>query len=380
MMMDLHPYPAYKDSGVEWLGEVPEHWDILPNRAVFQEKKDRGFPDAEMLSVTINLGVIPQVDLLADSSKKDSSNEDKSKYKLVCPGDLAYNKMRAWQGAVGVSQYHGIVSPAYVVIRPRVQQDARFFHYLLRTPAFAKEAERWSYGISSDQWSLRPEQFKQIYCCVPPLPEQSAIVRFLDHINRRIRRSINARQKSIKLLEEQKQAIIHQAVTRGLDPDVPMKDSGMEWLGEVSEKWKLKRFKFLAKVTGSQVDPREAHHRMKILIAPNHIKSGTGEITHLQTAESQGADSGKYEVCKGQIMYSKIRPNLRKAAIAPMDCLCSADMYPITVRETEVKTQVCHFPQIHEIVEEENLTVPGILKNISRNLLNLGLNLTRHYY
>ncbi len=245
MIAGLKPYSAMKESGVEWLGVVPDHWEVLPNRAVFSEVKERDHPDADMLSVTITKGVIRQEALLKDSSKKDSSNQDKSAYKLVQPGDIAYNKMRAWQGAVGVSEYEGIVSPAYVVQRPRQGISSRYLHYLLRTPAFAKEAERWSYGITSDMWSLRPEHFKMIYSCLPPLPEQAAIVKYLDYMDRRIRRLVRGKRKLIALLTEQKQAIIHQAVTRGLDPDVPMKDSGVEWLGEVPEHWEVRPLKFL---------------------------------------------------------------------------------------------------------------------------------------
>ena len=241
MIDGLKPHPAMKDSGVPWLGAVPEHWRVLPNRAIFDEVKERDRPDADMLSVTITKGVIRQQALLEDSSKKDSSKLDRSAYKLVRPGDIAYNKMRAWQGAVGVSEYEGIVSPAYVVQRPREGAASRYLHYLLRTPAFAKEAERWSYGITSDMWNLRPEHFKLIYSCLPLLPEQAAIVRFLDHADRRIRRYIRAKQKLIKLLEEQKQAIIHRAVTRGLDPNVRLRPSGVEWLGDVPEHWEVLR-------------------------------------------------------------------------------------------------------------------------------------------
>ena len=241
---ELKPYPAYKDSGVEWLGEVPEHWEVLPNRATFSEVNDREHPQEQMLSVTIAEGVVRQKELLEDSSKKDSSRLDKTAYKLVEPGDVAYNKMRTWQGAVGVSGYRGIVSPAYVVQRPRNGTHSRYLHYLLRTPAFAKEAERWSYGITSDMWSLRPEHFKMIYGCLPPLPEQTAIVRFLDHADQRIRRYIRAKQKLSALLEEQKQAIIHQAVTGQIDvrtgqPYPAYKPSGLEWLGEVPEHWEV---------------------------------------------------------------------------------------------------------------------------------------------
>jgi type I restriction enzyme S subunit len=239
MIHGLKPYPEYKDSGVAWLGEVPGHWEVLPNRAIFDEVKERDHPEEQMLSVTITKGIIRQQALLDGTSKKDSSNLDKSAYQLVRPGNIAYNKMRAWQGAIGVSDYQGIISPAYVVQRPRDGANPRYFHYLLRTPSFAKEAERWSYGITSDMWSLRPEHFKMIYGCLPPPDEQTTIVRFLDHADRRIRRYIRAKQKLIKLLEEQKQAIIHRAVTRGLDPDVRLKPSGVEWLGEVPEHWEV---------------------------------------------------------------------------------------------------------------------------------------------
>jgi len=149
-----------------------------------------------------------------------------------------------------VSEYEGIVSPAYVVQRPRRSAAPRYLHYLLRTPAFAKEAERWSYGITSDMWSLRPEHFKLIYSCIPPLAEQAAIVRFLEHADRRIRRYIRAKQKLIKLLEEQKQAIIHRAVTRGLDPKVRLKPSGVEWLGEVPEHWEVRKLRQCGSISG----------------------------------------------------------------------------------------------------------------------------------
>lgn len=244
--MKLEGYGEYKDSGQAWLGVIPAHWSVLPNRAIFTEVKDRNHPDAEMLSVTITQGVIRQKKLLSGSSKKDSSNLDKSAYKLVSPGDIAYNKMRAWQGALGVSDLRGIISPAYVVMRPREQQNTRYFHYLFRTPHFAKEAERWSYGITSDMWSLRPEHFKVIYSPLPPSAEQAAIVRFLDHANRRLDKAIRAKRKLIALLNEQKQAIIHHAVTRGLDPNVPLKDSGIPWMGEIPAHWELTKLKHIS--------------------------------------------------------------------------------------------------------------------------------------
>ena len=241
MIEDLKPYLEYQESGACWLGHVPKHWSVMPNRAIFEEVKDREHPTEEMLSVTITRGIVRQRALLADTSKKDSSNQNKSAYKLVQPNDIAYNKMRAWQGAIGVSDLRGIISPAYVVMRSRSSQVPRYLHYLYRTPQFAKEAERWSYGITSDMWSLRPEHFKMIYAALPPRDEQAAIVKFLDYANGKIERAIRAKRKLIALLNEQKQAVIHRAVTRGLDPNVKLKPSGIPWLGDVPEHWEVRR-------------------------------------------------------------------------------------------------------------------------------------------
>ena len=315
MIADLKPYPAIKDSGVEWLGEVPGHWEVLPNRALFTEVKDRGHPEEQMLSVTITRGVICQQELLADSSKKDASNQDKSAYKLVQPGDIAYNKMRAWQGAVGASDYQGIISPAYVVQRPREGVGSYYLHYLLRIPAFAKEAERWSYGITSDMWSLRPEHFKMIYTCIPPLPEQAAIVRYLDHADRRIQRYIRAKQKLVTLLEEQKQAIIHQAVTGQIDvrtgqPYPAYKPSGVEWLGDVPEHWEVRRLKTVCSmksgdgITAMSIEPAGEYP----VYGGNGLRGYTSSYTHdgnFALIGRQGALCGNVHIAQGRFWASE---------------------------------------------------------------------------
>jgi len=254
MTIDMEPYPEYKESGLPWLRRVPAHWDCLPHRAIFKEIKEQGHVEEPLLSVTISKGIIRQADLLANSSKKDSSNLDKSKYKLVEPGDIAYNKMRAWQGAVGVSRHRGIVSPAYIVVRLRRADNPDYFHFLFRIPSFAKEAKRWSYGITSDMWSLRPEHFKLIYSCVPSRSEQDAIVDFLRGFDAKVRRFIRNRRRLIEVLNEQKQAIINRAVTRGLDPNVRLKPSGIEWLGEIPAHWEERRLRNLTEIRVSNVD------------------------------------------------------------------------------------------------------------------------------
>ena len=309
MIANPIPYPKMKDSGVPWLGEVPEHWDVLPNRVLFGEVKERDHPEEPMLSVTITKGVIRQRAFLADSSKKDSSNQDKSAYKLVRLGDIAYNKMRAWQGAIGVSDYQGIVSPAYVVERPRKGTSSRYLHYLLRTPAFAKEAERWSYGITSDMWSLRPEHFKMIYGCLPPLHEQAAIVRFLDHADRRIRRYIRAKQKLITLLEEQKQAIIHQAVTGQIDvrsgqPYPAYKPSGVEWLGRAPEHWTVASLRHrYSQCLGKMLDSKRITGRHLLPYLRNtDIQWDRINIEDLPTMDISPNEYDRYTVQPGDLL------------------------------------------------------------------------------
>ena len=311
MIAGLRSYPENKATAQAWLGAVPRHWSVVPNRALFSEVKDRNHPDEEMLSVTITRGIVRQKALLAASSKKDSSNLDKSAYKLVQPRDIAYNKMRAWQGAIGASALRGIISPAYVVMRLREDDNLpSYFHYLYRTPQFAKEAERWSYGITSDMWSLRPEHFKMIYTPEPPPAEQAAIVRFLDWANGRLERAIRAKRKVIALLNEQKQAIIHRAVTRGLDPSVPLKPSGIPWLGDIPQHWEVRRLKHLAwfqsgnGITSLQIEATGPYP----VYGGNGLRGYTTRHTHdghYALIGRQGALCGNINYAQGQFFASE---------------------------------------------------------------------------
>jgi type I restriction enzyme S subunit len=319
MIDGLKPYTDYQESGAHWLGQVPKHWSVMPNRAIFEEVKDRDHPKEEMLSVTITRGIVRQRALLADTSKKDSSNQNKSAYKLVQPNDIAYNKMRAWQGAIGVSDLRGIISPAYVVMRLRSSQVPRYLHYLYRTPQFAKEAERWSYGITSDMWSLRPEHFKMIYAALPPRDEQAAIVKFLDYANGKIERAIRAKRKLIGLLNEQKQAIIHRAVTRGLDPNVKLKPSGIPWLGDIPQHWEVVRNMALF---AHRVEPGEAG----LPVLQVSLRSGitAEDLDQFGRPKRLIADPKKYKrIQTGDVAYNTMRMWQGAVGVAPSDGLVS---------------------------------------------------------
>lgn len=254
----MQRYESYKSSGVKWLGDIPENWDVCRNIGLFDERKEINQPDMELLSVTINRGVIKQEEI---TEKKDSSNEDKSKYKVVRKDDLAYNKMRMWQGAIGRSEYEGIVSPAYVILSPRDRLYSRYYHYLYRTEAFIAEANRNSYGLCLDMNSLRYEDFKTIYSPVPPRTEVERIVAFLDQKTAEIDAAIAKKERLIELLEEQAATLISNAVTKGLNADVPQRDSGVAWIGHIPSHWYVKRAKFLFR----EIDERSANGEEELL-------------------------------------------------------------------------------------------------------------------
>ena len=246
MIADPKPYPAMKDSGVPWLGEVPEHWEAQKLRNLLDRVTERSRPDLPLLSVVREKGVISR-DITGGDDNHNFIPDDLTNYKVVRPGQFAMNKMKAWQGSYGVSPHAGIVSPAYFVFSLH-GVEATFFHVAIRSRTYVPFFAQASDGVRIGQWDLSQGRMKEILFIVPSVAEQAAIVRFLDHVDRRIRRYIRAKQKLISLLEEQKRAIIHRAVTRGLDPNCRLKPSGVEWLGDVPEHWEVKRLKWVTRL------------------------------------------------------------------------------------------------------------------------------------
>ena len=245
MIADLKPYAAMKDSGVPWLGQVPEHWDLVPNRALMTVKKQivgERADDYTLLSLT-KRGIIAR-DMVNPEGKFPTSFET---YQAVEPGDLVFClfDIDETPRAVGLSSLSGMITGAYTVFACRDAQARRFIYWLYLSFDNAKLLKPLYSGLRK---VITKSTFLSAKLALPPAPEQRAIVRYLDYIDRRVRRYILAKQKLIGLLEEQKQAIIHRAVTRGLDPNVPLKPSGVEWLGDVPEHWEVRRLKFLAHI------------------------------------------------------------------------------------------------------------------------------------
>ncbi len=235
--MSFPRYEAYKDSGVEWLGEVPRHWIKVPFWTLFRRMKRMGYASEALLSVYRDFGVILK------SSRDDNFNkpsDDLDLYQLVEAGDLAINKMKAWQGSVGISELRGIVSPAYFVYQSIHHENSRYLHYLLRSPQYTSAYLSISKGIRLNQWDMDPQYHSRLPVLVPPSSEQTVIATFLDHETAKIDALVEEQQRLIALLKEKRQAVISHAVTKGLDPNVPMKDSGVEWLGGVPAHWAVR--------------------------------------------------------------------------------------------------------------------------------------------
>lgn len=248
MIAGLKSYPAMKDTGVPWLGHVPEHWEIRRIKYILRERDVRSLDGSEqLLRVSQYTGVTERK--RADGGEEpDTRAESLVGYKRVEPNDLVVNIMLAWNGSMGVSPFFGIASPAYCVYYFRPGAQPWFFHHLLRSPAYKARIKAVSTGVVESRLRLYTDDLFRLEALVPPPAEQAAIVRFLDYADRRIRRYIRAKQKLIKLLEEQKQAIIHRAVTRGLDPNVRLKPSGVEWFGDVPEHWEVSQIRSVAHV------------------------------------------------------------------------------------------------------------------------------------
>lgn len=245
MITDLKPYPAYKDSGVEWLGRVPERWNVQRAKHVLRQSHERSREGAEqLLRVSQYTGVSPR-----DRSEEELKDSLVG-YRKVGAGELVVNIMLAWNGSLGVSSVNGIVSPAYAIFEFR-RGEPRYFHHLLRTPSGKQRMKVSSRGVVDSRLRLYPEDLLRIELPEPSPSEQAAIVRYLDHIDSRIQRFITAKERLIELLEEEKQAISHRAVTRGLDPDVPLKASGVEWLGEVPEHWEVTKLSRVVQSTNA---------------------------------------------------------------------------------------------------------------------------------
>ena len=239
-------YESYKDSGVKWLGEIPGHWEVIRLKALLIERieKNNNKENLIILSLLKDKGIIPYDEKGAIGN---NSKEDLSQYKIARKGDLVINSMNVIIGSVGITQYDGYISPAYYSFKPKGIINLIYYYYLMTLRSVQQSIRCYSKGIMEIRLRITSNDFLSMPFPFPPKSEQTAIANYLNSVTSKIDEAISQQQKMIDLLNERKQIIIQNAVTKGLDPNAKMKDSGVEWIGEIPVNWRLNRFKNLFK-------------------------------------------------------------------------------------------------------------------------------------
>lgn len=319
MIDGLRPYAQMKPSGLPWLGDVPAHWEVSRSKYAFREIDSRSATGEEThLSMSQRLGLVP-----ANQVEKSLVSESYVGAKLVAANDLVLNRLKAHLGVFAYAKQPGLISPDYTVLRPMTCANVRFFEYVLKSPACRAELRTRAKGIVEGFWRLYTDDFYDIRLPIPPLEEQRLIVRFLDWHGAQTAKLIRAKKKIIALLNEQKQAIIHHAVTRGLDPNVRLKPSGIPWLGDVPEGWEVRRLRSISRniTSGSRGWSRYAadHGPLFIRIA-NLSRTGLhlrfDDVVRLALPATELGEAARTRATAGDLLLS-ITAFIGSVAVVP---------------------------------------------------------------
>lgn len=314
-----------RDSGIPWIGEVPEGWGIHPLYSYFAERKNKNSMLQEQNLLSLSYGKIIRKDINTNGGLLPANF---TTYNIVQPNDIVIrptdlqNDKKSLR--TGLVTEKGIITSAYISLQPIANIYIKYFHYLLHSYDINKVFYNMGNGVRQ---GLNYSEFSKLMLLCPGKEEQHRIADFLDSKCSEIDTLIENLRARVESAKEYKKAVITEAVTKGLDKGAKMKDSGVEWIGEVPEGWKIVRFKHIASIKSNLVQPDK--YMKYPQIAPDNIEKDTGRLLSHQTVEESGIISGNHLFYRGQILYSKIRPNLNKLTVAPFDGLCSADMYPI---------------------------------------------------
>ena len=350
-----------KDSGIEWVGAIPQDWktDRLQWHLKEINVSNNPIQTKNILSLTIEAGVIPYAE---KGNQGNKAKEDYSQYKIAFPDTLVINSMNVIIGAVGISQYFGCVSPVYYVFEPIEGTDLRYIYYLFTNTGFQKEMRKYAKGILEIRLRISSNDMLKRIVPSPPFKEQQRIADYLNKMCAEIDAVLEKTRASIEEYKKLKQAVITQAVTKGIRGDRPMKDSGIEWIGEIPAEWDVVPFSKFARVSANLVNPSDYQDYLQV--SPENIEKDSGKLLPCKTVSEVGVESWNHLFHKGQILYSKIRPKLNKVCIAPFDGLCSADMYPIdtdNVSKFVVYTMLSNdFYQQVAMITENRVKMPKI--------------------
>ena len=313
-------YSLYKDSEVEWLHEIPSHWNIVKAKRIFHETSIKNHPDEPLLAATQTKGVIPK-SLYENTTVTATKNFETLKF--VKRGDFVIS-LRSFQGGIEYAHYQGIISPAYTILEPQEEVVHKYYRYLLKSKHYISGLTLLVTGIREGQ-NIDTGKFKDSFLPLPPHEDQAKIATFLDYKLANIDRFIAKKQHLIKLLNEQKAGIINHAVTKGLDPNATMKPSAIEWLGEIPEHWEVKKLKYSVRINQHiAFDKQESQHTK---IALENIEGKTGRILELNKNSFEGIGT---IFKKGDILFGKLRPYLAKVVAPNFEGSCVNELLVLT--------------------------------------------------
>jgi type I restriction enzyme S subunit len=350
MIEGLKPYAEYKESGQEWLGRVPAHWDVRRTKLILREVDLRSTTGKEQLLRVSQYTGVTQRKAADGSDAPDTRAASLVGYKRVAVNDLVINIMLAWNGSMGVSRFDGIASPAYCVYRLNKGAQHWYFHQLFRLPLYKGRIKAVSTGVIESRLRLYSDDLGRIEAILPPPDEQAAIVRFLDHANRKIDGFIRAKRKLIGLLNEQKQAIIYRAVTGKdevrmvkdengnssfiLQPStLPKKPSGIPWLGDIPKHWEARQLRRVCRKIKTGGTPKGADEQFFEVGGFNwHTPSDFRDTIELGDASRQLSKMGVSEVTAfpaDTILMIGIGATIGKVSISRKPCSCNQQINAI---------------------------------------------------
>lgn len=332
--MDRYVRPM-KDSGIEWIGKIPQNWLTSKIKFYLYRREPRNPGNMPVLSVYRDYGVVPK------DSRNDNHNVtsyDTSNYKYVTIGDLVINKMKAWQGSLAVSAYTGIVSPAYYVYHfKNTSLNRKYFHYLIRN-RYKDEFKRLSTGIRDGQWDLQSYDFENTTILIPPLKEQQLIIEFLDKKCGQIDKLLVRINDEIERLKVYRNSLIIRTVTKGLDLNVSMKDSGIDWVGKIPKQWLTSKIKFYL----YRNEPRNPGNVQVLSVYREYgvVPKDSRDDNHNVTS----SDTSNYKyVTKGDLVINKMKAWQGSLAVSEYTGIVSPAYYVYHFKNAALDKKYFHY-------------------------------------
>ena len=338
--MELKKFADYKDSGVEWIGEMPSSWEVNRLKTRLKERKEKNSPEQTdfILSLTNTDGVIPYEE---KGEKGNKAKEDLSDYMLAYPGDIVLNSMNVVIGSVGLSSYFGAISPVYYALSLRDKdEDIRYYNYVFQSPIMQNELKGLGNGILDIRMRIPMSKLNNVMLPVPSPEEMREISNYLDEKTAEINNLIDLNERYINLLEEYRKSVISEAVTKGIDSSATMKDSGVEWIGNVPSSWNKSR-------TSEACNRPIGYGIIKLGDYPedkgvpvfrcSNVREGHLDLTGIREVKKELSDDYKRTILKGGEVLINVRGTLGGCALVPESCAgynIAREVAMVDVKET----------------------------------------------